>query len=156
MKKFKKLFVIVLVVGILGATGVAYAATSQTPAEIVSGLTGKTVEEVYQERTDGKTFGAIADEADKLDEFQTLVLEQKKAVLDERVAAGTLTQEEADEIYNTIVNNQLICDGTGTGNSGNGIGCGTGGSGIGCGQGAGRGAGMRNGSGMGFGRGINQ
>lgn len=35
-------------------------------------------------------------------------------MLDECVAAGTLIQEEADIIYNNLVENQLTCDGTGS------------------------------------------
>ena len=113
-------------------------------------MTGKTVEEVNQERAAGETYGAIANEAGKLDEFKSQMLEQKKAVLDQRVKDGTLTQQQADEIYDTIKNNQVTCDGTG--NIQNGKRCGAGfGSGAGKGQGMGRGIGR--GAGMGFGGG---
>lgn len=115
MKKMKKILVVTAVVGLLGASGLmAYAATAQTPAEITAEVTGRTVEDVYAEHQEGSSYGTIASEAGVLDEFKELMLEQKKEVLDERVAAGTLTREEADAIYNTLVENQLTCDGTGS------------------------------------------
>lgn len=159
MKRLKKLAAVVSVIGVLGAAGAAFAATTITPAEIVSGLTGKTVTELYQERSTGKTYGTIANEAGKLEEFKTQMLEQKKIVLDQRVKDGSLTQEQADDIYNAIKNNQAACDGTGSAGIGRKYGAGFGQScGMGLGQGAG--AGMRNGAGfgggMGAGRGLNR
>lgn len=145
----------------LGASGTAFAATAMTPAEIVSGLTGESVEELYKERSAGKTYGTIANEAGKLEEFKAQILEQKKAVLDQRVRDGRLTQEQADKIYNSIKNNQATCDGTGSAGIGKKYGAGFGqGSGMGLGQGTGNGAGMRNGGGFGgemrAGRGLNR
>ncbi|MFA7079242.1 MAG: DUF2680 domain-containing protein [Syntrophomonas sp.] len=162
MQRFKKLAMVFTVIAALGASGVAYAATTQTPAEIAAGLTGKSVEALYQERAAGKTYGTIANEAGKLDEFKSQMLEQKKVILDQRVADGKLTQERADAIYNAIQDNQTNCDGTGKArigknagagfgqgnNMGNGQGAGSG-QGMGNGQGAGDGAGMCNGSGLG-------
>jgi hypothetical protein len=99
----------------------------------------------------------MAKDAGKLEEFKAQMLEQKKAILDQRVKDGKLTQEQADEIYNAIKNNQANCDGTGSAAIGRKYGAGFGlGSGMGNGQGAGRGAGMRNGYGMGAGRGMNR
>ena len=125
-------------VGILGTAGVAYAAAAKTPAEIAAGLTGKTVEEVAQERAAGKTYGTISNDAGKLEEFKAQMLEQKKAVLDQRVKDGTLTQQQADDIYNAIKNNQANCTGSGNARIGGGFG---------------RGAGMRQGAGGRMGRG---
>ncbi len=158
---FKKIFIAAVVVGMLGAAGAAYAATVKTPAEITAELTGKTVEEVYSERSTGKTCGTIANEAGKLDEFKTQMLEQKKIILDQRVAEGRLTQEQADNIYNTMQSHQAICDGTGNAGIGKSYGAGFGqgnGNGIcdGTGMGNGAGSGMKNGAGMGSGRGINK
>ncbi len=157
MKNFKKLLAVVAVVGVLGTTGIVYAATeAKTPAEVVSGLTGKTVEDVTKERAEGKTYGTIANEADKLDEFKAQMLEQKKAILDQRVKDGTLTQAQADEIYNQIKENQATCDGTGSARIGRGTGAGFGqGScgGLGMGSSA-QGQGRGQGRGMGFGRGM--
>ncbi|AET69007.1 Protein of unknown function (DUF2680) [Desulfosporosinus orientis DSM 765] len=152
MKKIKTYLIAAAVVVMLGITGTAFAsATLKTPAEITAGLTGKTIEQVTQERTSGKTYGAIADEADKLDEFKAQILEQKKALLDQRVADGILTQDQANSIYDSLKTNQAICDGTGT----SGIGRSTGLSlGIGQGQGMGQGIG-RNGRNAAQGRGNN-
>lgn len=138
----KKVITLIAAVGILAAAGAAYAATFKKPAEIVAGLTGKSVETLAQERATGKTYGTIAKEAGKLDEFKAQVLEQKKAILDQRVKDGQLTQAQADEIYNAIKDNQATCDGTGS-------------TGIGrkCGVGFGRGNGQGRGMGLGFGQG---
>lgn len=165
MKNVKKLVAVAAVIGILGTAGAAYAAATKTPAEIASELTGKTVESLYEERQAGKTFGTIADQAGKLEEFKNQMLEQKKAILDERVAQGRLTQEQADELYNNMKENMETCDGTGSMGMGRM-------SGAGFGQGMGKGQGrMGNGQGgaclgtgnqvsarggMGAGRGFNK
>lgn len=140
MKNIKKFVAVSLSVLVVGAAGMVYAADIKTPAEVVAALTGKSVTEIYKERETGKTYGTIANEAGKLDEFKTEVLEQKKTVLDERVKNGEITQKQADEIYNAIKNNQATCDGTGTARIGRQYGIGFGqGSGGGKGQGMGRG-----------------
>lgn len=153
MKFSKKVIAILAVIGVLATTGATLAATSKSPAEIVSGLTGKTVADLNQERTAGKTYGTIANEAGKLEEFKTQMLEQKKVILDQRVAEGRLTQEQADATYKAIQDNQVNCDGTGSVGLGRRNGAGFGG---GCGMAGGQwgaGAGQRNGGwGMGFGR----
>lgn len=154
MKNFKRIAVAATVIGAIGVSGIAYAATAKTPADIVSGLTGSTVQELYTERTSGKTYGTIAKEAGKLDEFKTQMLEQKKAVLDQRVADGKLTQQQADEIFNAIKTNQASCDGTCSAAIGKNHGAGFG-QGSGMNKGQGQGAGMRNGSGSGMGYGRN-
>ena len=78
------------------------------------------------------------------------MLEQKKAILDQRVSEGRLTQEQADATLKAIQDNQATCDGTGRMVIGRKNGAGFGG---GCSMaGEQRGAGMRNGGGMGFGR----
>ena len=148
MKNFKKLIAVATIIGSLAVAGAAYAASATTPAGIVSGLTGKSVEEITAQRATGTTYGTIAQEAGKLDEFKTQSLEQKKLVLDQRVKDGKLTQAQADEIYNSIKTNQATCDGTGSAAIGksNGVGFGQG-------MGTGRGAGQRNGGGMGRGMG---
>jgi hypothetical protein len=140
MKNFKKLIAAATIAGVLGVTGAAYAAGVTTPAGIVSTLTGKSVEQVTAERAAGKTYGTIASEAGKLDEFKAETLEQRKAILDQRVKDGNLTQAQADAAYNTMKANQAICDGTGSAR-------------LGLGNGNGRGMGMGAGQGMGAGRG---
>lgn len=153
MKNVKKLIALVTVVGVLGVSGAAYAADIKTPAELAAALTGKTVIEVTQERVEGKTYGAIALEAGKLDEFKTQMLDQKKAVLDQRVKDGTLTQQQADQILTRIKNNQAVCDGTGSAGIGRGAGAGFG-QGKGMGSGRGSSTGSCNGSGFGGGMGL--
>jgi Protein of unknown function (DUF2680). len=159
MKRFKTYIAAVTVAGLLGVTGTAFAAvTGQTPAEITAKLTGKTIEQVTAERATGKTYGTIAKEVGKLDEFKAATLEQKKLILDQRVAEGKLNQEQADAIYNRLAANQAACDGTGSTALGKRTGAGFGqGSGKGLGQGQGRGVGMgqgqHNGLGMGQGNG---
>ncbi len=145
----KKVITMVTIVGVLGVVGVAYAATTKTPAEIAAGLTGKTVEVLAKERATGKTYGEIAQDAGKREEFKTQVLAEKKALLDERVKAGSLTQKQADEIYQAIKDNQTNCDGTGNAGIGKRAGMGFGqGCGLGQGQGRGQGQGCQ-GQGMG-------
>jgi len=147
--KFKKVALFLAVILLVGAFSVtAMAATGyRTPSEILAGLTGKTTDSVTTERAEsGKTYGTIANEAGVLDQFKSQMLEQKKAILEEKVAAGTITQERADAIIAAMENNQVNCDGTGSGmgmrsgtrtgsGTGMGFGSGRGGSGLGCGTG---------------------
>ncbi|MCX5780464.1 MAG: DUF2680 domain-containing protein [Firmicutes bacterium] len=156
MKRFKKIAMVFTLVAAMGASGVAYAATNQTPAEIAAGLTGQTVQTMNQERAAGRTYGAIANDAGKLAEFQSQRLAQRKVILDQRVAAGTLTQEKADTIYNAMKDHQADCDGTGSVGMGRNAGLGRGqGNGMGNGPGPGGGAGFCDGSGLGAGQGSN-
>lgn len=143
MKNFKKLIAVATIFGVLGVTGAAYA-VGATPSGIAAGLTGKSVEEITAQRATGTTYGAIAKEAGKLDEFKTENLERIKAVLDQRVKDGILTQERADQIIASIKTNQVNCDTTGSA----GISKMNGG-GFGQGMGMGRGAGQHNGGGFG-------
>ncbi|ODA42862.1 hypothetical protein DSBG_0212 [Desulfosporosinus sp. BG] len=143
IKNFKKLIAVGTIIGVLGLAGVAaasYATGATTPAGIVSALTGKSVEQVTAERAAGKSYGTIANEAGKLEDFKTQTLERKKVLLDQSVAAGNLTQDQANAAYESIKANQATCDGTGR---------------VGMGQGANRGSGLgmglRNGGGFGCG-----
>lgn len=149
MKGFKKFVMAFTVLAIVGAGSAVYASAAMTPADIAAGLTGKSVEALNQERAAGKTYGTIAKEAGKLEEFKSQMLEQKKVVLDQRVAEGRLTQERADAIYNSIKTNQANCDGTGNAKIGKNAGAG-----FGQGQGNGMGKGLRDGSGAGANRGA--
>ena len=155
MKNIKKLVLSIAAVSILSTRVVFGVVATKTPADIVAGLTGKTVEEVTQERIAGKTYGTIAEEAGKLEEFKSETLQQKKGILDQRVKDGSLTQSEADEIYNSIATNQATCDGKGSAGIGrmNGAGFGQG-RGQGMGQGRGQGRGMGKGLGQGLGAGC--
>ncbi|HOJ10041.1 MAG TPA: DUF2680 domain-containing protein [Clostridiales bacterium] len=144
MKNMKKFAAVLAVVAIIATAGAVFAADLKTPVEIVSGLTGKSVESLSQERAAGKTYGAIAMESGKLDEFKVQILEQKKALLDQKVKGGTLTQEKADEIYNAIKENIANCDGSGATCIGRKYGVG-----FGSGSGACAGNGICNGTGAG-------
>lgn len=152
MKNVKKLIVVATAIGVLGTAGTALAATFKTPADIAAEVTGQSVETVTEQRiSSGKSYGTIANEAGKLDEFQSQMLEQRKAILDERVQSGYLTQEQADQIYEAMKNNQATCNGQGlkAGGCGWGAGCGLG---LGQGNGSAAGFGNRGGRGMGAGQ----
>lgn len=145
MKNVKRLITIGAIVSMFGAVSVtSYAASSyNTPAEAVAGLTDQTVEAVTATKVEtGKTYGTMANDAGKLEEFQSEILEIKKDMLNERVEKGLMTQERADAIISAIEENQSTCDGTGTLHTGQKMGAGFGsmkGNGIGQGQGNGQG-----------------
>lgn len=84
-----------------------------TPADAVAGITGKTVDEVLKERLDGKTYEQIAEDADKLKEFQDAMLQMKQDALDLQVTNGQLTQEAADTFIETLQSQDFFCDGSG-------------------------------------------
>lgn len=155
MTNMKKVLTIGTLVALLGVSSLtAFAASNyNTPAEAVAGLTGKTVESVVAEKLESdKTYGTIAEEAGKLEEFKSEILEIKKATLAEKVAAGNMTQEQADEIISALEESIENCDGTGTGSTriGQKMNAGFGGmNGKGNGNGLGRGQG---GQGLGLGR----
>ncbi|QSX06474.1 hypothetical protein JYG23_03170 [Sedimentibacter sp. zth1] len=143
MTKIKKIITLGTVLLVVGATSMtAFAASNyKTPADVVAGLTGKTVEAVIEAKQEtGKTYGTLANDAGKLEEFKKENIEIKKDILEEKVADGILTQEKADEIINAIVENQANCDGTGSAKIGQEYGIGFG---------KGNGHGMRNGEGQG-------
>ncbi|MDF2887718.1 MAG: hypothetical protein K0R23_2103 [Lacrimispora sp.] len=124
MKNKKKVITgCALALALSAATMTSFAAAAyKTPAEAVSGITGKTLDEVTTERKAGKSYGSIASEAGKLGEFQQAVADIHEDRLNEAVADGTLTREQADAQLAAIRERQAACDGNGTG-----AGCGTGG-----------------------------
>lgn len=147
MKNLRHVLAASLVIVAMGVTSVTVfaAAKYDSPAEAAAALTGKSVEEVYKIRQEeNKTLGTQVDEVGKLDEFQKEILEQKKEILQERVADGRLTQAQADEILLNLETNQANCDGTGLGRGMM--------NGLGFGQGMMNG--YRNGNGNGFGNGM--
>lgn len=118
--------IVVLMLGIGSITAFA-ASLYGTPAELVANLTGREVEEVVAERArTGVTYGTMAKDAGVLDEFRGEMLKMKRAILSERVAAGTLTQEEADDIAAIIASHEDKCDGSGRGWGLDGVRCGLG------------------------------
>lgn len=158
MKKFKKIATIGLMVLAISAVSITAFAASKynTPAEAVAGITGRTVESVTEERSEsGKTFGSIASNAGKLDEFKAEMLEMKKDKLAAQVEEGKITKEKADEIIAAIKENMANCDGTGGGMIGRKMGAKFGSNGEGLGNGpSNRGNGMGRGQGRGMGKGI--
>ena len=117
MKNIRKVTIIAAVVLVVGATGVTGFAASlyQSPAEALAGITGQTVESVIAERQEtDKSYGKIAADAGKLEEFKAQAREMKKDKLNAQVADGIITQEKADTIIKTIEDNQANCDGNGS------------------------------------------
>lgn len=169
MKNVKKMVkTIGMTTAILLSTGmVAFAATYEKPAQIVSNLTGKSAEEVYNQKVEeNKTYGQIAEEAGVLEEFKAQNLQNKINIINDRVSSGELTQEEADKIIEELKVNMENCDQNGSGMRGNYFGqgnenCGLkdgsqmrgNGNGLGNGQGRGLGNGQGNGQGRGNGMG---
>jgi hypothetical protein len=126
----------IIVIMVVSLTTVAFAAgVLKTPAEIIAGLTGKSVEEVTKARQDGNSYGEQAQAAGKLEEFQAARLEQYKLRLDQAVKDQKLTQAEADKLYENMKLRLENCDGS----------CDS--------QGSGMGRGLRDGTGSGFGQG---
>ncbi|GAA0180106.1 DUF2680 domain-containing protein [Clostridium sediminicola] len=144
MTKLRKKFTLGATILLIGATSVTAFAASKysSPSEIVAGLTGRTEESVISERVEtGKTYGTIANEAGKLDEFKKENLEVKKDILNSRVEEGTMTQADADALIKRIEENQATCDGTGSAQIGKSMGAG-----FGRGNGSRNGMGNRNGN----------
>ncbi|KJS82935.1 MAG: hypothetical protein JM58_13735 [Peptococcaceae bacterium BICA1-8] len=128
----------------------AFAASYVNPGELVSGLTGKSEAEIYTERSQGKTFGQIAEDNGQLDKFRSEMQEYKKEIIDERVKAGVISKENGEALKKAIEERIAACTGTPGANQerlGQQFG---GGMKFGGGQGGGFGKGM--GQGMGFGR----
>lgn len=113
----KKIFVIAMMVIFSITTSVtvfgSYGYT--TNLEALSGITGKTQEDILTERIENKkAYCTIAYESGKLDEYKTAVLKIQKDRIANQVSSGYITQEQADGIIKNIENNQNLCDGLGT------------------------------------------
>lgn len=162
MKHSRKLIITAVVMLVLTATTVTALAASnyENPAEVVADLTERTVESVVAEKVEtGSSYGSIAKEADVLDAFKDEVLDIKESRLAEKVAEGTMTQQQADTILQALKANQAECDGTGSSQIGKQYGAGFGngsGAGTGCGQGNGNGQGRGAGNGSCDGSCVNQ
>ncbi|MEA5076106.1 MAG: hypothetical protein VB139_07145 [Coriobacteriia bacterium] len=110
---------------VLGSVGVSFAATETTSTnpvvcagakmgqsirdaggrlvDIVAELTGLSADEVQAERAAGKSAADIAEaNGSSAEEVVSAALETRKTLLDERVADGTLTQEQADLMYDRM------------------------------------------------------
>lgn len=113
MKNIKKLFIMAVAVVSIGSLSIGVFAKSNynSPAEAAAGLSNKTVEEVKAERIQSrKTYGEIAKDAGKLEEFKLERSEMRKDQLALQVKDGKITQEKADEILANIADRQANCD----------------------------------------------
>jgi len=67
--------------------------------DILASLTGLSSDEIALERADGKSVADIAEaEGVELDDVVAKALAARKVILDERVADGTLSREDADAV----------------------------------------------------------
>ena len=114
----KKTFTVLLVLIGLSFTLIgAMAAGNDDAWEFVGKLAGKTPEEIAELRGQGFHMGQLALDADKLDEFKAYMTERREAILDQKVADGVLTQEEADALKAQFEARQAECTGDGTNQS---------------------------------------
>lgn len=115
MTKIKKLVGIILSVFVIATiTVIIVTAANMNNAEIIAELSGDSIESIVNERSEtGKTYGAIVNESGYLAQFKEKSLEMKKEILNERVAEGSITQERANEIIDSIESNLENCDGSG-------------------------------------------
>ena len=115
--------------------------------DIVADLTGLSTEEVAEQRAGGRSIADIAASKDvEADAVVEAALDARKAALDELVANGTITQEQADEMLermSTRLSDRITSTETGSN------GCGAGGPGGGSNGDGGRGMGGGRGGGGG-------
>lgn len=119
MKKKKIFITSLLTLGALGIGAIsvsAYMCNFQDKAEILSELTGKSTNEIVEERVnENKTYGTISLENGVLEELKDKELEQIKTNLNEKVEAGKITKEEADTIISNREKSMKNCNGAGLG-----------------------------------------
>ncbi|BES64149.1 hypothetical protein SANA_05880 [Gottschalkiaceae bacterium SANA] len=101
---------LLLLVGFMVFGSMAFAAEGSTPADIYANLTGKTTEEAWGMRGQGR-FGELAAEEGVSEAFIAQMLLAKKAAIQAMVGDG-LTQEEADEAIAALEAQVADCDGT--------------------------------------------
>jgi len=164
MKKIRNIVAASALTLAMGVTSITVfaAANYGSPQEALAGMTGKSVEEITEKKVqENKTYGAIAAEEGKLDEFKVELLEQKREMIQQRVAEGDLGQEDADAVLERIQERQETC--IGEGNLGEGMMEGSGmkfgngpldGNGNGNGLQSGEGNGVKEGAGNGNGNGF--
>ncbi len=101
MTRIKKIVLLsTMVLTVSAASATAFAAS---PATTAGGVDAASLEQIKAER-----------------------LELRKEILADRVDAGLLTQEHADEFITQMEERQAVCDGTGTARAGRGMGAGFG------------------------------
>jgi hypothetical protein len=97
---------------------ISAASAPRNPAEVLADLTGKSVQDIREDRRDGFCFAAQAQEAGVLPEFQNERLAICEERLDSAVADGRMTREDADKILAEMKLRQESFDGTGIGPEG--------------------------------------
>lgn len=109
----KKIIILTLVLAVILTTSItAFAFTGTSPVEILAGLTGKTTGNLANIKyASGNSYGQIAynEGQDVWEDFMTERFENKKALIKERLADGSLSQEEADEFLAYLEEMQDFC-----------------------------------------------
>jgi hypothetical protein len=125
-----------------------------TMPSILADALGMTVDELYEALADGKTVAEIAEEQGvELADVVAAVIAPRVEQLEQAVAEGNLTQEQADWMIEEMTEHMTWrFENSGLGDGGYGGGCGMMGGGSSGRQGGWRGHGMGMGSGMGGGR----
>lgn len=98
MKNTKKIIALgLMALTILIVPMVASANSANNPAEILSKVTGQSVEDINRERANTFcTYGEFAADYEKANEFHEEMFKQREEVIKKWLAEGKLTQEEAD------------------------------------------------------------
>ena len=114
MKKITRILLVVTMILAVssGAFFVFAASNYTTPAEIVAGLTGRSLESVIAEHDEtGDNYGQIAAAAGLRNEFinEMALLRQDKIAA--KVASGDITQAQADEILTLLATHQALGNG---------------------------------------------
>ncbi len=107
----KTVVVLAVAVMLLSTMSVAFAETSWSPAKIFGVMKGMSEQEAYAYKNEqNKWFGELAQSEGETFyvEFSEEMLAAKKAMLQEMVRIGKLTQERADGIIEKL----QACDGT--------------------------------------------
>lgn len=101
MKNLKRYVAITASLAVITTAGVAFGAGAGTPVEILSEITGTTVEELREERLDaGNPYGVIAEGYGVRDDFRAKMKALKELRVAAMVDSGKITQEQADLFLN--------------------------------------------------------
>lgn len=150
LKRASVILTAVLVLISMGTMVFADAAIFN-PFATLAELTKKTEAEI-KVLHETKALSVIAKEAGVLEAFKAKIFDAKKAIIDQRVKDGKMTQQDADKVLSTMKTRMDACDGTSTKLGRLGMGFGKG-DGLGKGRGMGKGLGMGMGKGRGLGKG---
>ncbi|MGL5151411.1 MAG: hypothetical protein ACRC7N_12660 [Clostridium sp.] len=98
-KNIKKIGFLSLVLIVCFNFVMANAKEVKHPADILSQLTGKSIEEIKSEHNKGKSYGEIAKNYGVLDKFKDVKLSNRKERIDKLVIDGKISKEEAQQMY---------------------------------------------------------